>query len=820
LVTEDRGVASRAGPWVWQVVAASLGLLALALISGGLGDLSQALNGTLAVATLAGLAVLLPGRPDRKPLWRCAAALALLIMTLPLVARGGPLGLLAAALFFFALSLTKTAQIQGQLTALLVTALLMAAYRLGVAHVPAMWHGEHALAMTVSGLVGMGLKLGPTALGLPLFVLFALHAVSTFVLAVAGQGHSDGAGGLRWRRLGIFVLWLLGLALAVVAFVWLQPPLGSWTLTRLPESGASLASAPEIPTLTYLESQALLFALVWLVSTIGSAGLRPGRLVLAPAGRYRWWAVAGLGLLALATGVLTLDPPFQPRRGAVLVYDAGHLEWGRPDFGQYGPQSGGAFGLLPDYLAAYGYGLASGPLTAESLQEARAVMLINLPDNLDEGEEERLLEYVARGGGLVIWGEHTGVEGIREPINDVLAGLPMQLRFDSAVPSRLGWSDGLALLPHPVVQGVRDAADLVIAVGASLDIGPPARPIIVGRYGHSDRGNAANRARNYVGDMRYNSGEPLGDLVLAAEVRHGDGRILMVGDTTPLGSVNLMTTMPFLARMLDWVTAEPVPGWESVLLSDWLAAALLVMAVGCLALGRSRLTLAGAALAVGLVLALTTGLNQARSEPALPVGPIAYVDISHQERFDRLLWEEDSIGGLDYNLVRNGALPLLLRGIDAEALAEAELLVIIAPGDRFSAAEVETVARWVADGGRLLVAVGFEESAASADLLRAFGLEVEHIPLGPAQAGHESGLAQFHEAWPVRAQAENAKTIVEAYGYPLAVFQPWGEGSVVLIGDSAFLLGGSLEDQSSHQEGNILLLRDVLQGYLGLGGTE
>jgi hypothetical protein len=250
---------------------------------------------------------------------------------------------------------------------------------------------------------------------------------------------------------------------------------------------------------------------------------------------------------------------------------------------------------------------------------------------------------------------------------------------------------------------------------------------------------------------------------------------------------------------------------------DLLAALLLVGAGICLWLGRSRLVWAGAALLIGLTLILTGHLNTMRSAPLLPTGPIAYVDVSHQERFDRLLWEQSSIGGLDYNLVRNGALPLLLREIDAEALDRADLLIIIAPGKRFSTREVETISRWVEGGGRLLASVGFEESEASQALLAPFGLAVEHIPLGPAEVEREAGMVRFHEAWPVNATGSKAQALLEGYGYPLAVYQPWGEGGVVLIGDSAFLLGGTLEGQTAYREGNILWLRDILQDYLGLG---
>ena len=106
---------------------------------------------------------------------------------------------------------------------------------------------------------------------------------------------------------------------------------------------------------------------------------------------------------------------------------------------------------------------------------------------------------------------------------------------------------------------------MVIAVGCSLQIDPPARPFIVGRFGHSDIGDRNNRALNYVGDMRYNPGERLGDVVLAAEASYGQGRIVVIGDTTPMGSVNLMTTMPFHARLLDWVTAGQSGVWGYLL---------------------------------------------------------------------------------------------------------------------------------------------------------------------------------------------------------------------------------------------------------------
>ena len=822
-----QGVRIKASLQVRQTLGIGCGLLAMAFITGSLGNLSRTLNGALAIGSLMALALLIPWRPRDIPPWRLALALAVMAISLPIAARGGTIGLMAAALFVFALSLVTSDKDARTPTSLLLTALLFGSTGIAIEYVSLAWHGQQALAIGFSWLAGSGLRLGPTALGLPLVALFACYALSVFLLSLHREPRSGTRAvisrqGRFWRSLGDLFAWLLALILAAVAYLWLQPRLGTLVHSLWPAPSTASPVPGGAPDLTYLEWLPLLFLLLWLVSALASSSMRPIPLPLRPRPGSARWAAIGLVLLGLAAIVLTLEPPYQPRRGTVLFYDAGQLEWGRPVFGQYGPHSGGTFGLWPDYLAAYGYTAQNGLLTAQNLADARVVVLINLPQNLTADEKKRLLAFVESGGALIIWGEHTGVGRIREPINDLLAGLPgapIHLRFDSAVPVRQGWAEGLVLRPHPATQGIQDPIDLVIAVGASLRIGPPAVPLIVGRFGHSDMGDAGNRARNYVGDMRYNPGEQLGDVVLAAQVPYGSGQIVVLGDTTPLGSVNLMTNMPFHARLLDWITAERSKAWDLVLRNGWLAVLLFAGAAACLAAGRCRLALVAAALVLGLTLTLTGKINADTSAPAIPQGAIAYVDVSHQERFDRLLWETTSIGGLDYNLVRNGALPLLLHEIDAGALERAELLVIIAPGGRFSAREVETINGWVSQGGRLLVSAGFEESEASKALLASFGLSVGHIPLGPVALEREAGPVRFHEAWPVSAVGEAAQPIVEGYGYPLATHQPWGKGGVVLIGDSAFLLGGNLEDQYSYQEGNILLLRDILTDYLAVGGA-
>ena len=343
------------------------GLLAMALITGSLGNLSGMLNGALAAGSLLAVALLVPWRRRDIPLWQLAMALAIMTISLPITARGGIVGLMAASLFFFALSLATSEKNSSMADTLIPAALLFGSYWIAVEYVPLAWHSQQALAISFSWLAGSGLRLGPTALGLPLLVLFTCYALSVFLLSLHREplpGTAGETGDQRriWRRLGDLFAWLLALLLAAVAYLWLQPRLGTLVHGLWPASITASPVPSSAPDLTYLAWLPLLFLLLWLVSALASLSMRPAPLRLGPRSGAAGWLAAGLALLGLAAAVLTLEPPYQTRRGTILFYDTGHLEWGRPAFGQYGPHSGGTFGLWPDYLAAFGYDVKERPL--------------------------------------------------------------------------------------------------------------------------------------------------------------------------------------------------------------------------------------------------------------------------------------------------------------------------------------------------------------------------------------------------------------------------------------------------------------------------
>ena len=78
-------------------------------------------------------------------------------------------------------------------------------------------------------------------------------------------------------------------------------------------------------------------------------------------------------------------------------------------------------------------------------------------------------------------------------------------------------------------------------------------------------------------------------------------------------------------------------------------------------------------------------------------------------------------------------------------------------------------------------------------------------------------ITQFVEAWPIVGSGEDTKVFYESQGFPIVVFKQYGNGGLLVIGDSSFLLDKNLETQTTFMEGNILFLRRIFTELEGEG---
>lgn len=549
----------------------------------------------------------------------------------------------------------------------------------------------------------------------------------------------------------------------------------------------------------------------------------------SPSEARKWrLPMAGAAIMAAVTLAIVWCPWAQYRKlsGLRICIHKKNLDWHAPVYGSYGDRSGGMFGQLPAHLIARGCRVTAKPFSAEDLQKCDVLLLINLQERFGESDRARILKYVHDGGGLLIAGDHTGLTGLREPANHLVGDLGIRLNFDSAKPTSPLWVNGLEYMQHPTTRGLSWwMNEANIWVGASLAVRLPAYPVVLGRRAFSDPGNFTNQ-QGHLGDMKYSCGERLGDLPLVAARTYGRGKIVVWGDTSPLQNVAWLFSHDYMERTVAWLAHDQwhLPPWARVpvgLLFLAAAMALAVFAPRAFAPKSRARVLSMAILVVAVVGAHVYGSRQ-RPETDVGSGRRAYIDVAHLPDANLDIWLRDGFAGLAQTLSRGQFLPYALTSWKHCEWQPGALLILLSPMKPLHRLDQERLIVFAERGGHVLLAVGWEESAASAPLLSKLGLRLENAPLGQVEG--RSWLdkpVRFQNAWPI-ALVPGAKARYE-YRVLLRVKNakcaiqcrtPQG-GTITLVADSRFFRNGNLEGRFEVIDQNIQFLRSFLEALPG-----
>ena len=494
----------------------------------------------------------------------------------------------------------------------------------------------------------------------------------------------------------------------------------------------------------------------------------------------------------------------------IVFYEKGFLNWLKPEHGSYGRLSSGMYGILPVFVESLGADtLISPDLAEEDLQDADALVLLNPNEPWADGQLERIHNFVRQGGSLLLMGEHTEIDpngGNR--FNDVLDPTAMRVAFDSATFAVGGWLHSYETIDHPITVGVPDDRNQFgVVIGASVQAHWPARPLLIGRWGWADPGDETSD-RAMMGNGRYDSGERLGDVVLAAEQPLGKGWVIAFGDTSSLQNAIQVTSHVFTARLFAYLAGTSPrahPWWRQLLA---LLACGGLIGFLCWRPGITRTALVALGLAGSAVVCLNATSQAAHLVPdgrMTSPNNLAYIDASHLESYSGESWRPDGTGGLALTLMRNGYLTLALPELTTERLERAGLLISVAPRRSFSDTEIDAVRQFVTNGGLFIMTAGYDEARAGMRLLEEFGFgfgrddSLEPAPLGHFKSPYLESenhrvYVRFDAAWPVRCTDPDAQVI--AYGrdnLPVAILRHFGAGKAMLVGDTGFAMNKNLE---------------------------
>lgn len=550
-------------------------------------------------------------------------------------------------------------------------------------------------------------------------------------------------------------------------------------------------------------------------------------------------AVFSLGpvILAVLIAALTsLSPGKSDLKGKTLVaFDKGNFSWLRP---RYDNPIEGGYGMLPVFVENLGGRFIKSPqLTTEDLAKADLLILLHPNSPFTADQLKRIENYVRQGGALLLGAENYSREGQSESrFNDVLKSTSMEVNSDTTIPLSPNWEQSYQTLSHPATLGFDDLRNRFgFGRGASIRLNWPARPIVVGRWGWSAPGSDAVKQKS----IQYQEGQPLGDLVLAAEEPFGRGRIVVLGDMSCLNNERLSCSHEFAGRLLGYLanrSSSPQALWRQMS-----AIAAMILLLGLL-MKNAEATRVGATsvfLAAGL---LFYTWNSAKIGAVLPDGRgqttnnLAYIDASHLEAFSGDLWNDYGIAGFTRVLMRSGFLPLRLPELTAERLERAGLLVSMAPARQFSAEELAAVRRFVEEGGMLICLVGAEEARTSTVLLDEFQFKINPSPVGPQesirepdpigampisfiQPGKSKIGIQFFAAWPIEQIPEDYKTYitgtVDGKNWPVISRTKIGQGTVLVIADTYFAINQNLESAANEFPSHMNFWRMLLSDNTG-----
>ena len=811
----------RASGWVppagGAVVTAVAALASAWIAAGSTGLLGGPLRRALTLLAL-GVAVVASRPASVSPLRRLARWLVILpaayMVTLPLPVAN----IIAPAVLLVCLAFLSAGQRKDTLLTASTAVVVFGLYRLAVTSVPWFWLAADLLGrgcgQAAGSIADRPLWVGATFAGIDFLVLTSV-LWGLFLYRTKPP---------RVRRAVYGFLGIIGGHFAYLVLLSFVPDIR----TAVAPDGATGApgsvvqfllpwNVPAVAGVIHLLIVAAMFR--WSAPASNEGQSAEGRFPAAPGHFYRFRFLLPVLVVAMAVlfpAIATLYPrSLSLAKKKVVFYEKGYLNWLKPPHGSYGRLSSGMYGMLPVFVESLGAeSVVSPDLSDADLQDADALVLLFPDDPWQEGQRERIEAFVRRGGSLLVMGEHTtrDADGTNR-FNEVLTPTAMQVRFDSATFAVGGWLQSYEAMSHPVTAGVTDERNQFgVVIGASVETRWPARPLLIGTWGWNDPGDEAS-PRAMMGNGRYDPGEKLGDVVLAAEQPLGKGRVITFGDTSGLTNAINVSSHVFTSRLFAYLAGggpRMHPAWRQCL--ALLAGALL----GVLLCRRPGILRTGiVAIALTASLAVCGQANQA-SARVLSDGRLqrpnnlAYIDASHVEAYSSESWRPDGTGGLALTLMRNGYLTLTAPDLTPERLERASLLVSIAPFRPFSQTEIETVRDFVEAGGTLIMTAGYEEAAPGRPLLDAFGFAVgipESPTLEPEPMGHFKApylesqsrrvYVRFHAASPVTCSDGVARVI--AYGKnnrPVIMMREVGAGRAILIGDPCFAMNKNLENEN------------------------
>ena len=513
-------------------------------------------------------------------------------------------------------------------------------------------------------------------------------------------------------------------------------------------------------------------------------------------------AVLVLGMVGLVTFGILWDPAGMRKGGRVMVVER-HSAWEPTsphyDTTRYGEDASYTYAAIYDYGTHF-YEMSrlsqADRIDDASLAQCDVLVIKTPTEPYASDEAAAVAQFVDRGGGLLLIGDHTNCDRWSTYLNGVARPFGLQFRYDILFPVGSPYVELIQppAIPHPILQDVgafHFAGTCSIDPGASLG---RAVVLTTGKWSLPPDYHTENYfpQAEYRPDMRY------GAFIQLWSTRYGRGRVLAIADSTLFS--NFCTFEPgkseLMLGMLEWLNRRSQFDHGGVRLLFWVLLALAVLAelglVVRLLRGQSDawLSLVTAGL-LGWTLAslAVPAIHRAAMPPPPAVRPLTRVIVDRTASEVPLCCNgftdesDKGYGLLEQWIPRLGYFPSRRSGLEAMS---GDALLIVCPTRPTSDDYRHRLAGYVAAGGRLLLIDSPETSGTTANsLVFRFGLVVKAAP-------GVQGELKSSDGWPAipvqqTFEIEGGKPILWVGKTPVAATVSFGKGSVLVLGCGSLL---------------------------------
>jgi hypothetical protein len=440
-----------------------------------------------------------------------------------------------------------------------------------------------------------------------------------------------------------------------------------------------------------------------------------GGALFSPNHRVFRLLVATVLLVGGLTAFWGFHDPGVPKPGRILI-DEGHSDWEWTtlpfDTTWYGGKSGYNYYCLADYWNHY-YHVETrrDSLTSELLAEWDVLVIKTPTSNFSSEEVDAIEDFVRRGGGLFLIGDHTNVFGTSTFLNTIAERFGMYFRYDATYTLA---SLGLSLFErpqrfaHPVI---RFMPDYLFATSCTMYCPPLSENVMLGyelRAMYLDYSEVS-----YFPIKQEKWDYDFGLFVQAGGVKFGRGRVLGFTDSTCFSNFFMfMPGKPELAlASVEWLNRTNHWPWryKIFLLASLVGLVLLIVEsrrnsdvfFWQVVIVSGTLTLVAFGVITESQVARSYGLPEPRRSPVYVTFdqshgnyllPAAALPVTNWQNFQTFyVWTQ-----------RLGLIPRNENSLE-KATENSRALVEIQPYRPFSIEEIDMVVDFVRRGGTLVV---------------------------------------------------------------------------------------------------------------------